>query len=301
MTELRRISIEIPDSAAAKLVEWHEGTLEEAATLGLRLYSGMGKPAFDALTGLARSNQTTIVKALREAIMHASDTANAPKTQPTIGRPRINQDRDAAIFAAIGNGKTYAQTADLFNISVVRIGQIVAQERVRRGIPSREYRPSTAVKRNAKPVSEPTTTFESVITARAAAEDAFSLRTHVSDVVLAMSAGAPVAAALAKYGMDQITTEEAEAAYAAFCEALPDHASATRGAKANAAFAGIHAVEVLRLKDSGVQPTPTPEVKPKKLFLPGLMTRHPDEQPAEVVEDTRTAIERNVVDPEFGF
>lgn len=129
---LRTVTIELPTAVAQKLSEWHEGTLEDAALTAVKLYHGMGREAYAALIELAQLNNTTQAKALRSAITHAT-TATQQATPGTPGRPKINGQRDAAIFKAINAGGTYARVADDFGLSLVRVGQIVATQRAIRG------------------------------------------------------------------------------------------------------------------------------------------------------------------------
>jgi hypothetical protein len=130
---MRSITIDVPPAVAQKLSEWHEGTLEDAVLTALRLYHGMGAQSYAQLRALAQTRETTPVKALREAIERAATEANAPAKPNALGRPVTNQSRDASIYSTVKQGNTYAHTALLFNLSVVRVGQIVAHQRALNG------------------------------------------------------------------------------------------------------------------------------------------------------------------------
>lgn len=141
---VREITIRIPIFVAQKMAESFEGTLEDAAMAGLKLIHGMGQPAYATLQALAKQMDTSVPKTLREAIsaLHTRINDPAPPTPtpsppPTIGRPRINTERDSAIFMRISDGQTYAEVAAAFGVSLVRVGQIVAQQRAMRGVNSR--------------------------------------------------------------------------------------------------------------------------------------------------------------------
>jgi hypothetical protein len=302
MTELRSITIEIPTAVAQKLAEWHEGTLEHATTLALKLYSGIGNEGYTALQSLAHASDTTTTKALREAIFHAQRTLNAPAAPPTVGRPKINTERDNAIYAAVTQqGKTYSQAATLFNLSLVRVGQIIAQQRAERGETGRQFKAPkqeaapkppkpTEEAQPRNPVAYPETPEQ--IAARAQ----FKLHTAIGDAMLEMLVGMSAATAAEKYQLDADRTHAAYKAYSALV-----NAHSPKSAKATSIYAAFTAYE-----EHGTEPKPevlsledSAEAKPRYVMpaLEALKAQQANQPPA----DTRTAIERNVFDPEFGF
>jgi hypothetical protein len=294
MTDMRSITVEIPAVVAQKLTEWHEGTLEHATILALKLYSGIGKEGYSSLQSLAHAADTTTTKALREAIFHAQRTFNAPATPPTIGRPKVNTERDAAIYAAVTQqGKTYSQAAILFNLSLVRVGQIIAQERAARGETGRQFKANVQAHKThtATPKPEPKVETPEEAQARAKRKAAAAISGAMMDMLEGMS----VATAAEKYQLDADRTHAAYVAYSALVSA-----SSTKAEKASAIFTAFTAY------DEYGQPTPPkdPEVlslevpeKPRYV-MPALEALKA--QQAEPV-DTRTAAERDVFDPEFGF
>jgi hypothetical protein len=298
MSETRSITIEIPTAVAQKLVEWHEGTLEHATTLALRLYSGMGKEGYSALQSLAHASDTTPTKALREAIFHAQRTINAPAAPLAVGRPKINTERDAAIYAAVTQqGKTYSQAALVFNLSLVRVGQIIAQQRAERGETGRKFAPKAAPA--PKPEPKIDTPEEAQAKAKRKAADA------ISNAMLDMLNGTPAATAAKKYELDVERTRAAYAAYSAIVSA-----SSTKADKATAIFPAFTAYDeygtepkVLTLKDSAETQAedgaPAQPAKPRYVMpaLEALKAQQADALPI----DTRTAKERDVFNPEFGF
>lgn len=296
MTELRSITIEIPTAVAQKLAEWHEGPLEHATTLALKLYSGMGKDGYAALQSVAHAADTTTTKALREAVFHAQRTLNAPATPPTIGRPKVNTERDAAIYAAVTQqGKTYSQAASLFNLSLVRVGQIIAQERASRGETGRRVKPKveddTPVQKKPRNLAVYPETPEQV-----EARAQFKLHTAIGDAMLEMLVGMRAPAAAEKYQLDAARTQAAYDAYSAVVSV-----GSTKSEKATAIYTAFTAYD-----NYGTEPAPTPEVltlkepaKPRYV-MPALEALKAQQEDAPPV-DTRTAKERDVFDPEFGF
>jgi hypothetical protein len=295
MTELRAITIEIPTAVAQKLTEWHEGTLEHATTLALKLYSGIGKEGYTALQSLAHASDTTTAKALREAIFHAQRTLNAPATPPTVGRPKINTERDNAIYAAVTQqGKTYSQAATLFNLSLVRVGQIIAQQRAERGETGRQFKaPKQEVVPVPKPEPRPETPEEAQARAKRKAADA------ISNAMMDMLNGTQAATAAKKYELDVERTRAAYAAYSAVVSA-----GSTKAEKATAIFTAFTAYDeygmepkVLSLKE----PTEAPDTPAKPRYVMPALEALKAQQANQPPADTRTAKERDVFNPEFGF
>lgn len=261
--QMRRITIEIPVHVAQKMAESYEGTLEDATLAGLKLIHGMGKPTYTKLQSLAKLRELAVSRVLRDAInLQEEHLAKSMNTTPAaLGRPKINAARDEAIFKQVSNGQTYAAVASAFSISLVRVGQIVAQQRAMMGVSLREK----LAERNAEIIRR------------------VECGEHRQDVA-------------ASYGVTRSVVDNVMSLHrAANPKAIPE--------MPEPGSFKVKSPEVAPEPAPPTQPTtePTPTPTPKKLFLPGLMKRHPDDQPAEVVEDTRTAIERNVVDPEFGF
>jgi hypothetical protein len=127
---MRPITIEIPAAVAHKITETFEGTVEDAARAGLKLIHGMGPAAYDTLQALAAQLDTTPAKVLRTAIQQMADHAATMKlTATNVGRPKINTQRDAKVYERLKAGLTHVQVADEFGLSVVRVGQIAAQQR----------------------------------------------------------------------------------------------------------------------------------------------------------------------------
>jgi hypothetical protein len=132
------IALTIPAAAAHKLSESFEGTLADAALTALKLYHGLGAPARATLQTLSEQHNTTPAKTLRMAIDHfQKDTTRLRLGSGAAGRPVVNQDRDAEIYARIKTGFTHAAVAAEFDISLVRVGQIVARQRAMRNEPTR--------------------------------------------------------------------------------------------------------------------------------------------------------------------
>jgi len=238
---MRSITIDVPPAVAQKLSEWHEGTLEDAVLTALRLYHGMGAQAYAQLRALAQTRETTPVKALREAIERAATEANAPAKPNALGRPVTNQSRDASIYSTVKQGNTYAHTALLFNLSVVRVGQIVAHQRALNG--------EVSARSPRKPISLDPTPTPRTVEPKAP---------EIGTMFAALDSGMSRETAATTYG---VTVEQVNMAYAEYKAALPPHPN--RGDKVSAAYAGIHALEakpeeVLTLKETTTPTTPPP-------------------------------------------
>jgi hypothetical protein len=231
---MRHITFGIPTAVAQKLTEWHDGTLEDAALTALRLYHGIGPTAHAELLQAAQTLGISQLKALRTAIDMFVEQANKIKTVPNPkGRPVTNQERDTAIFLRVTEGATQAAVAHAFNISLVRVGQIMAQQRALRGLTSKRKPRTTNQTQphtSAQPQPQPQTP-------------------EIGSMFEALDLGMTRATAATTYSL---TIEQVDRAYAAYKAELP--LAPTKGDKVSATFAGIHAVEnqpeVLTLKES---------------------------------------------------
>jgi hypothetical protein len=225
----RPVTVEVPTAVAQKLAEWHEGTLEHAALTALRLYHGIGPTSHAQLLQAAAALDTSPSKALRTAIGLLSDQSTKLKPPAVRGRPITNQERDTAIFLRAKEGETHATIGRAFNLSLVRVGQILAHQRALRGItPSRVNHT-----RSLTPTVWPTTAEEQQNLAD------YRERSDLSAVLLHMDTEGMTPATAAE--ATGLTVEQVKTAYAAYKAALPP--SPTKGDKAAATFAGIHALE----------------------------------------------------------
>jgi hypothetical protein len=247
----RTVTIEVPTAVAQKLAEWHEGTIEHAALTALRLYHGIGPTSHAQLLQAAAALDTSPSKALRTAIGVLSDQSTKLKPPAARGRPITNQERDTAIFLRAKEGETHATIGRAFNLSLVRVGQILAHQRALRGItPSRVNHT-----RGLTPTVWPTTAEEHQNLAE------YRERSDLSAALLHMDAEGMTAATAAE--ATGLTIEQVKTAYAAYKAALPHNP--TKGDRAAATFAGVHALgakpdtpEVLTLKETTTPTTPPP-------------------------------------------
>lgn len=130
------IAFEIPTAVAHKISETAPGTLAETALIALRLYHGLGLDARTTLTELATHHSLTPAKTLRLAIEQLkADTTRLQLGTGVAGRPVVNTERDADIYARTRSGVTHAAVAAEYGISLVRVGQIVAKQRAMRNDP----------------------------------------------------------------------------------------------------------------------------------------------------------------------
>jgi hypothetical protein len=253
---MRQITINVPTAVAQKLTEWHDGTLEDAALTALRLYHGIGPTTHAQLLQAAQTLSTSPIKTLRTAIELIAAQASKIKTVPNPkGRPVTNQERDTAIFLRIKEGATQAEVAHAFGISLVRVGQIMAQQRALRGInASRKADGRIQSHRTAQIQAQPP---------------------EIGTLFDALDSGMTRATAATTYNL---TIEQIDRAYATYKAGLP--LNPTKGDKVSAAYAGIHAVEnppekVLTLKEAA--PTPPPR---KLAVIPPSMRDKPTPDPA---------------------
>jgi hypothetical protein len=251
---MRHITFGIPTAVAIKISEWHEGPLEDAALTALRLYHGIGPTAHAELLQAAQTLGISQLKALRTAIDMFVEQANKLKTVPNPkGRPVTNQERDTAIFLRVTEGATQAEVAHAFNISLVRVGQIMAQQRALRGLTSKR-KPRTTNQAQTQPQTP-----------------------DIGTLFEALDLGMTRATAATTYNL---TIEQIDRAYAAYKADLP--LTPTKGDKVSATFAGIYALEnppegdkLLTLKETApprrlaVIP-PSMRAKPETDHLPPL-------------------------------
>ena len=163
---MRSITIEIPTPVAHKINETFEGTLEDATRAGLKLINGIGPAAYNTLQALATQLDTTPAKVLRAAIQKMADhAATMNMTATNVGRPKINTQRDAEVYERLKAGLTHVQVAAEFSLSVVRVGQIAAQQRHingdaprrgRRAVPAQPTQPESFKVKTPEPAPEPT-------------------------------------------------------------------------------------------------------------------------------------------------
>ena len=218
---MRSITVEIPIPVAQKLNETFEGTLEDAARAGLKLINGMGAPAYNLLNELALKMEVTPAKALRTAITLLERDAIkyrlSKESRIPLGRPRVNEARDLAIYERVQAGATQMEASIEFDISVVRIAQIVAYARAKRGESA-----SRAKRRKPNPMQ----------------------------MYAALAEGIPVDKVAAAHNM---TPEEVETMYNKYKTRLP--ANPTMSDRVNTArLVDQKAQEVLTLKDSPTAP-----------------------------------------------
>lgn len=255
------ITLEIPTSVAHKISETAPGTLAETALIALRLYHGMGHQARTTLTEMADRHNLTPAKTLRLAIEQLEKDTTRLHLNPAAGRPVVNTERDADIYAKTQTGLTHAAVAAEYNISLVRVGQIVAKQRAARKDPIK-------APHRKLPISN-------------------------STIGLDMSAGMSAEAAAVKYGLTVDETLERYAAYRANLPANPtmlDKINAGRIAE-QAPTPESSTQEVLTLKApeasaEGVTPAPRklavipPSMRNPELFAEAKPIKFPD--PAKV-------------------
>jgi len=213
------ITLEIPTAVAHKISETAPGTLAETALIALRLYHGLGLDARTTLTELATHHSLTPAKTLRLAIEQLkADTTRLQLGTGTAGRPIVNGDRDADIYAKTRTGITHATIAAAYGISLVRVGQIVAKQRAIN---------KDTTKRATRTANDPW------------------------NIGLAMDAGLSAEAAAARYNLTVDEVAERYAAYRANLPANPnmlDKINAGRTAESSTQAASS-TQEVLTLKE----------------------------------------------------
>jgi transposase len=201
---------------------------------------------------------------MRTAIdMFVEQTSKLKTTPHPKGRPVTNQERDTAIFLRVTEGATQAAVAHTFNISIVRVGQIMAQQRALRGLTSnRKPRTPNQGQPHTSAQPQPQTP-------------------DIGTLFEALDSGMTRLTAATTYNL---TIEQVERAYAAYKADLP--LNPTKGDKASATFAGIHATEeVLTLKHTNGMETPAPP--PRRLaVIPPSMRAKPETLPPLPADST---------------
>jgi hypothetical protein len=250
--EMRSITIEIPVVVAQKMAETFEGTLEDATLQGLRLLHGMGIPAYTKLQALAKQREISVPKAMRAAVDALAE--GIIKGKPGVaGRPKINEARDVAIYNNVVNGNTYAEVSASFGISLVRVGQIVAQQRAMRGITPR----ADVITRNA-------------------------------EILRRVEAGESRHDVATSYGVTRGVVDNLMAMHrAANPKPIPE--------------VQPEEPKVLSLNDSAEAQAEEPTTPAKPRYVMPSLEALKAQQANQLPVDTRTAKERDVFDPEFGF
>lgn len=259
---MRPITIEIPIAVAHRITETFEGTIESATRAGLQLINGMGPATYNTLQELAKQLDTSPAKALRSAIQLLSTEADRlSMTRGTVGRPKINEQRDANLYARIKAGATQAEVAAEFGISIVRVGQIVALHRVASGDTPRRGRGSKPNHRQSH--GQP----------------------NLMRMYDELDAGMTIEVAAQVYGMDAHRVRDLYVAYRANLPAKP-----TVSDKANASIAANQPQEVLTLKE--------PEAPRKLAVIPPSM-RNPElfQQPKPIKIPDPAKVDVSMFDP----
>lgn len=288
--DMRAVTIQIPTAVAHKMSESFEGTLEDATLSGLQLIYGMGVPAYAMLQALAKQLDTSVPKTLRTAITELNAQANrVMPTTASVGRPRTNDERDRAIYSRVNKGDTYAAVAHAFSISIVRVGQIMAQQRAMRGAGKGRVVITDHISTKAPTQKTPTSEAP-------ADQPEYKARSRVAEMFFHIDDGLPAEQAATQY---ELPLDHVTAAYEAYRKALGD--GGTKGAKMSAAFAGVHALGLLTLKESGVADetpaaTPAVEAPVKPRFVPPVLEELRAKQAAA---EPKPIV--NEIDPEFGF
>lgn len=236
------ITLEVPTSVAHKISETAPGTLAETALIALRLYHGMGHQARTTLTEMADRHNLTPAKTLRLAIDQLEKDTTRLHLNPAAGRPVVNSERDADIYAKTQTGLTHAAVAAEYGISLVRVGQIVARQRAMRKDPIKApYRKL--------PISK-------------------------AALGLDMSAGMSAENAAVKYGL---TVDETLERYAAYRANLPANPTMLDKINAGRLAEQAPAQEVLSLEvPTPTQPTPDTPTPPRKLAVIPPSMRNPE-------------------------
>jgi hypothetical protein len=126
-------TIDIPAHYAERLQPLHPDGAQHAAAAALRLYLDLGELGVDAL----RSRATHEKMKPGELVLHLLAGFEVRGTEGTIitpaGKPKrgvANPARDAEIYATYkAGGTTYAKIAAQYNLSTIRVAQILAAGR----------------------------------------------------------------------------------------------------------------------------------------------------------------------------
>lgn len=120
---MHELTINLPIKSAEALAKTHEDGLEGAAVAALRLWLKIGERHISIAQGYALANGTSVEKAIRKAITALDDKS---RRTPDKSIRNLAAERDAEIYRRAKHGVKRKILAAEYDLSVIRVHQIVA-------------------------------------------------------------------------------------------------------------------------------------------------------------------------------
>ena len=119
------LTIELPIDVADSLARTHEDGLEGAAVAALQLWLKIGTKYLGIAQDYALAHEISLQEAIRKAIAKSLDV-KAPKSEALIPMQKLRAERDADIYRRAMLGVKRKQLAQDYDISEIRVHQIIA-------------------------------------------------------------------------------------------------------------------------------------------------------------------------------
>jgi len=120
---MHELTINLPIKSAEALAKTHEDGLEGAAVAALRLWLKIGERHISIAQGYALANGMSVEKAIRKAITALDEKS---RRTPDKSLRNIAAERDAEIYRRAKNGVKRKILAAEYDLSLIRIHQIVS-------------------------------------------------------------------------------------------------------------------------------------------------------------------------------
>lgn len=119
------LTIELPIEVAEQLAQTHENGLEGAAVAALQLWLKLGEKHLGIAQGYALAHGISTHAAIKKAITKVLDE-KAPKSETLVPMQKLRAERDADIYRRAMLGVKRKQLAQDYDISEIRVHQIIA-------------------------------------------------------------------------------------------------------------------------------------------------------------------------------
>ncbi len=123
-------TLDLPDTLISKLNTLGYSNPLDGLYAATKLLVGLGPEAWGTITAGAQAAGITPAKFVL-AQMEKPQQAEQPTRKPKLPQRNMNTERDAQIWEMARTGSTHAKIAAEFNLSVIRVSQIVALQRAR--------------------------------------------------------------------------------------------------------------------------------------------------------------------------
>jgi hypothetical protein len=124
--ETHSLTIELPLEVADSLAQTHDDGLEGAAVAALQLWLKIGAKHLNIAQGYASAHGISTHAAIKKAITKVLDE-RAPRHETTAPMRKLREDRDADLYRRAMLGIKRKTLAEDYNISEIRVHQIIAQ------------------------------------------------------------------------------------------------------------------------------------------------------------------------------